>query len=64
MVWGGKYEAPLHKVPYGHRHEYLRDFAVRLLRGGFVDGMLIAYHLRCEFERKCVRVPDPEPGYL
>jgi len=44
------------------RHLYLKDFAVRLLRGGITDSGTIEAHLRCEFERSCEPVPAPASG--
>lgn len=52
------------RVPYRQRHPYLKDFAARLVRAGFVDSALIECHLRCEFERICEPVPPPERGYF
>jgi len=52
----GEYQA-VERVPHGQRHPYMKDFAVRLLRGGIVDADAIEWHLRAEFERVC----DPEP---
>jgi hypothetical protein len=60
----GEQIAPTSRVPEGKRHYYLTDFAVRLLRGGLIDEHLIAWHLRCEFERACISFPSPQPGYF
>ena len=58
----GEHVAPVERVPYGQRHEYLKDFALHLLRGRLVDVYLIEEHLRCEFERVCEPLPVPGPG--
>lgn len=59
----GQYEA-VERVPHGQRHPYLKDFAVRLLRGGIVDADAIEWHLRAEFDRVCNPEPPPGPGYF
>jgi len=48
-------------VPYGERHPYLVDFAVRLVSGGLLDQRLIAWHLRSECWRVCEWEPAPRP---
>ena len=45
----GEYRPPGERVPHGQRHPYLKDWAVRLLRGGITDVDTIEAHL-------CVRV--------
>jgi hypothetical protein len=60
----GEHQAPAKRVPHGQRHPYLRDFAVRLVRGGITDRACIEAHLWCEFERVCEPLPRPQtiPG--
>jgi Bifunctional DNA primase/polymerase, N-terminal len=60
----GDHEAPVERVPHGQRHPYLKDFAVHLARGAILDRRVIAWHLRCEFERVCEPLPPPKPGYF
>jgi Bifunctional DNA primase/polymerase, N-terminal len=60
----GDHRPPAELVPYRHRHPYLRDFCVRLLRAGITDQGDIAAHLRLEFDRRCVPQPPPKPGYF
>jgi putative DNA primase/helicase len=49
-------------VPHGQRHPYLKDFAVRLPRGGITDPDRIEAHLAAEFERSCAPLPPPKAG--
>ncbi len=60
----GQHEPPRELVPYGGRHPYLTDFAVRLLRAGVTDRRRIVRHLRLEFEIACEPLPSPTPGYF
>ena len=60
----GEHQAPVERVPHGQRHPYLTDWALRLLRGGITDVDTIEFHLAGEFERACVLLPPPEPGYF
>jgi hypothetical protein len=52
----GEHRSPAERVPAGKRHDYLKDFAVRLLKGGITDRDCIEWHLRAEYDRVC------EPG--
>jgi hypothetical protein len=56
----GDHEAPMTRVPHGQRHDYLLDFAVRLVRGGITDRRTIEWHLWSEFERACEPHPAPK----
>ncbi len=58
----GEYRPPGERVPHGQRHPYLKDWALRLLRGGITDIDTIEAHLWCEFERACEPLPPPKPG--
>jgi hypothetical protein len=60
----GEHQSPVGLVPHGHRHPYLRDFAVRLARAGVVDERRLLAHLRAEFVLSCEPVPAPAPGSL
>jgi Bifunctional DNA primase/polymerase, N-terminal len=63
-VGAGEHEAPAALVKHGHRHPYLADFTVRLLRAGITDRQRLLAHLRLEFETACVQAPAPQPGYF
>lgn len=52
------------RVPYGERHQHLKDFAVRLVRAGVGDRAALLRHLQVEFEERCELDPPPEPGSL
>ena len=60
----GEHQARGRLVPHGQRDPYLKDFGIRLLRGGFIDRALIASHLEHEFRRVCAPLPAPRPGYF
>jgi Bifunctional DNA primase/polymerase, N-terminal len=60
----GEHRAPAGRVPHGQRHDYLKDFTVRLLRAGITDERRVAEHLRCEFEASCATTPPAKPGYF
>ena len=60
----GEHRAPVRQVPHGERHDYLKDFAVRLARAGVLDERRLLAHLRCEFALSCEPVPAPRPGSL
>ncbi|MGZ4185017.1 MAG: bifunctional DNA primase/polymerase [Solirubrobacteraceae bacterium] len=60
----GVHEAPVERVPHGHRHPYLLDFGVRLARAGVTDERRLAVHLEVEFGLACEPDPPPAPGYF
>ena len=60
----GEHRARPERIPHGQRDEYLKDFAIHMLRGAFTDRDVIAWHLRSEFERACAPQPPPKPGYF
>jgi hypothetical protein len=50
------------RVPYGERHAFLTDAAVRFACGRFTDEHLIACLLETVFEVRCEPLPPPRPG--
>jgi len=45
------------RVSHGHRHDHLKDLALRLVRSGIVDEATLARALQAEFDSVC----DPDP---
>jgi Bifunctional DNA primase/polymerase, N-terminal len=60
----GDTTAPHERVPYGARNPYLKDRAVRFLRGGIVDVDELEVLLEAEFAAYCAPLPAPEPGSI
>ena len=56
----GEYEAPT-LVPYGKRHDSLKDEAVRLLRGGYTDVPTLEQMLRLIYETRYEQTPPAKP---
>ena len=52
------------RIPHGERHNYLTDFAVRLVRSGVTDEKTLLTHIKVEFAERCVLTPEPEPRSL
>jgi hypothetical protein len=50
------------KVPHGERHDYLKDMAVHLIRGGITDEAMLARHLRLAYEEDCEPIPPARPN--
>ena len=49
------------KVGHGQRHDYLKDVAVRLLRGGITDAPSLVVFLTAALNENCELVPPPKP---
>lgn len=60
----GEHQPPPGLVPYGQRHPYLRDFAVRLARAGVTDQHRLLAHLQLELQLFCEPLPPPAAGAL
>lgn len=64
LAGAGTHASPPQRVPHGERHLYLKDFAIRLARGGITDATVIEAHLLLEFDRACVPRPLPHAGAI
>jgi hypothetical protein len=60
----GELEAPTELVPYGQRHPYLSDLAVRFTRAGVTDERHLVVFLRTACVMFCVLDPLPRRGYF
>ena len=57
----GPFVAPAELVKHGHRHDFLKDIAVRTVRSGITDVPTLILILTAAYETHCTKTPKAKP---